>query len=74
MMKITAILLIIISAIIGLSLVNEHDLIGDEPYHALQVDRFVNNDYNVFEGLSVPPTYHHIIAFIARSLHINTLA
>ena len=74
MMKITAILLIIISAIIGLSFVNEHDLIGDEPYHATQVDRFVNNDYTLLKGLTVPPTYHHTIAFIAKSFSVNTLA
>jgi len=73
-MKITAILLIAISAVICLDFVNEYDLIGDEPYHAKQVDRFVNGNYNVFEGLSVPPTYHHIIAFIARCLNVNTLA
>ena len=74
MMKVTAILLIIISAVICLNFVNEYDLIGDEPYHARQVDRFVNDDYTLFKGLTVPPTYHYVIMFIAKRIGVNTLA
>ncbi len=73
MMKIIVILLIIISAMICLQFVNEHDLIGDEPFHAEQVDRFANGDYTVLSKLTVLPTYHHIIGFIARLLNVNTL-
>jgi len=55
-------LVIILVTIAGVCLIYQKEQVVDEPIHYLQIRHFIDKDYTMVGGLTVPPGYHAIIA------------